>query len=209
MTPTTSTLLPVTSGVLALDRPPSKLRLLYGPSAVFPLSMRIAAYAVHRGRPVAVVDGCNRFDVHTVAHYARRQRLDVDRFLNRIFVSRGFTCYQMEAAIIDRLRPFLHSINAQTAMVFGLLDTLYDEQAPLHDVQRILRNVLDALRAMRSDGISVLVTCNRVNVQPAERNHLFATLRAHVDDAFQLVEDAEHGQQLLHETPRVATLPPH
>jgi hypothetical protein len=102
----------------------------------------MAAYAMTQGTSVAVVDGCNRFNVHLLARFARERRLDPDAFLHRIYVSRGFTWYQMEQAVVNRLPAFLRSIGSRTALVFGLLDTLYDDQAPLREVQQILRRLL-------------------------------------------------------------------
>jgi len=64
----------------------------------------------------------NRFDVHYLAEFARRlacrpagsagarhdgRRITPEDLLDRIFVSRAFTCYQMEAAITERLPAFL------------------------------------------------------------------------------------------------------
>lgn len=173
-----------------------KTYLLYGDQPVFTLSLRMAAYGMAHGSPVAVVDGCNRFDVHFLSRFARERKLDVDDFLRRIFISRGFTCYQMEQAIVHRLPSFLHRIDSRTAMIFGLLDTFYDQQAPLREVQQILQRVLTALREMKADGVSVLLACTRWNVLPEERNGLFTTLRGGVDTVLRLQRDGDNKARL-------------
>ena len=89
----------------------------------------MAAHAMAGGNSIAVVDGCNRFDVHALSRFARIRKIDPNKFLNRIFISRGFTCYQMEQAIAHKLPSFLSTIHSNTALIFGLLDTFYDEQA--------------------------------------------------------------------------------
>ena len=166
--------------------PPGKTYLLYGDKPIFLLSLRMAAHGMAQGSSVAVVDGCNRFDVHFLSRFARERKLDVDDFLHRIFISRGFTCYQMEQAIVHRLPAFLTKIDSNTAMIFGLLDTFYDQQAPLREVRQILQRVVEALQEMKTNGISVLLVSRKLNVLPEERNELFSTLQAGVDTVYRL-----------------------
>ena len=130
--------------------PPGKLYCVHGGREVFRLSLQAASVSLLRGVPVALVDGTNRFDVYAVADFARRVAahstavppLAPADLLERVFVSRAFTCYQMEAVITERLPRFLAREKIPVAVVFGLLDTFYDDQAPLREVQQILRRVL-------------------------------------------------------------------
>ena len=177
--------------------PPGKVYLLYGDSMIFQLSLRMAAHAMAKGNPIAVVDGCNRFNVHLLSRFARERRLDPDEFLNRIFISRGFTCYQMEQAVSGRLPLFLKSIGSSIAMIFGLLDTFYDEQARFREVQQILRRVLGTLREIKAGGASVLLACTEWNVLPEERNQLFATLKTGVDQIYRLELDEAETPRLF------------
>jgi len=191
--------LPVSSQTLVQSfvAPPGKVYLLYGDSMIFQLSLRMAAHAMAKGNPIAVVDGCNRFNVHLLSRFARERRLDPDEFLNRIFISRGFTCYQMEQAVSGRLPLFLKSIGSTIAMIFGLLDTFYDEQARFREVQQILRRVLGTLQEIKAGGASVLLACTEWNVLPEERNQLFATLKAGVDRIYRLELDEAETPRLF------------
>ena len=177
--------------------PPGKAYLLYGEKPIFGLSLKMAAYGMARGSSVAVVDGCNRFDVHFLSRFAREHQLNVDDFLHRIFISRGFTCYQMEQAIVYRLPSFLAKINSRTAMIFGLLDTFYDQQAPLGEVRQILHRVVAALQEMKAGGISVLLVCRKLNVLPKERNELFTTLQEGADMVYRLEVGEDKIPQLF------------
>jgi hypothetical protein len=198
--PDTSSILPVRPDQLAelFAKPDGKVYLLYGHDVAFALSLRMAARAMTHGSSIAVVDGGNRFNVHLLARFARERRIDPDAFLRRIYVSRGFTCYQMEQAIINRLPAFLRSIDSRTALVFGLLDTFYDEQAPLREVQQILRRLLGALAEMKAQGTSVLLVSTERTVEPKERNALFTVLKGGMDRVVRLQED-EGTLQLVEE----------
>ncbi len=157
----------------------------------------MAAYAMAQGSPVAVVDGCNQFNVHLLSRFARERRIDPDEFLRRIFISRGFTCYQMEQAVSSRLPLFLESIGSNIAMIFGLLDTFYDEQASFREVQQILRRLLGTLQDIKASGVSVLLACTEWNVLPKERNQLFTTLKTGMDTIYRLTDDGTNRPVLF------------
>ncbi len=184
--------------------PPGKVCLLYGDDLVFQFSLRMAAYAMTQGESIAVVDGCNRFNVHLLSRFARERRIDPDEFLRRIYVSRGFTCYQMEQAVSRRLPPFLESINSNIAMIFGLLDTFYDEQASFREVQQILRRLLGTFTEIRKNGVSLLLACTEWNVLPKERNQLFATLKTGADSVYRLTIGDDHKPMVFLEKGEMA-----
>lgn len=185
--------------------PPGKVCLLYGDRLIFSLSLRMAAHAMAQGTPIAVVDGCNQFNVHLLSHFARERRMNPDEFLRRIYISRGFTCYQMEQAVSRRLPMFLQSIGSNVAMIFGLLDTFYDEQASFREVQQILRRVLGTLREIKSGGVSVLLACTEWNVMPRERNQLFTTLKTGMDSVYHLTGSHDNKPALFLESDAAGT----
>lgn len=180
--------------------PPGKVCLLYGDKLIFQLSLRMAAYAMTQGTSVAVVDGCNRFNVHLLSRFARERHIDPNEFLHRIYISRGFTCYQMEQAVSNRLPLFLESIGSNVAMIFGLLDTFYDEQASLREVQQILQRLLGTLQDIKRGGVSVLLACTEWNVQPKERNQLFTTLKTGMDTIYHLTLNQDNKPSLVLES---------
>ncbi len=172
--------------------PAGKLWLLYGEHLVFRLAHRVAGHMLKTGQPVALVDGANRFDIQAIVRYAQEHRLDPDEVLRRIYISRGFTCYQVEAAVTERLPAFLRRTGARVALIFGLLDTLYDEQAPTRDVRTILQRTIAALRAMSGEGISVLLASTDWRVLPEERNRLLGDLKQTMDQVYRLELTAEN-----------------
>jgi hypothetical protein len=187
--------------------PPGKVCLLYGDNLIYHLSLRMAAHAMTQGMPVAVVDGCNRFNVHLLSRFARERHINPDEFLRRIYISRGFTCYQMEQAVGNRLPRFLESIGSNVAMVFGLLDTFYDEQASFRETQQILRRLLEALQEVKRSGVSVLLACTEWNVLPKERNQLFTTLKGGMDSIYRLPVDQSDKPHLTLEPRGIAQRP--
>lgn len=204
--PDTATIRSSEGLIHAFTHPPGKVYLLHGDSAVFTLSLTMASVALAQGSSIAVVDGGNCFNVHLISRFAREHRINPAHLLNRIFISRGFTCYQMEQALTRRLPAFLASKGATTAMVFNPLETLYDEQAPLREVRQILRRVLAAFKEMKQRGISVLIASTDRTVWPEERNDLSHTLTSSVDRVYRLEENEQQHYSVQLE-PQSSSLP--
>jgi hypothetical protein len=176
---------PVGGRVDKLRCPPGRINLLYGPKPVFHISHGVAGEQLLRNRRVTVIDGANRFSPHAIAMIARRNRVDPEEMLSRISVSRAFTCYQMESAVTDRAPAFLEHHDCSLLIVFGPLDLFYDEQAPMRDVHRGLRHMLDTLDLLKQRGIAVLVTSQRIPA-PRGRGHLFSSLKTKADIVYRL-----------------------
>jgi hypothetical protein len=111
--------------------------LLVGPRNLnFTLLTAIARLG-ERGS-LRVLDGGNRFNAYTVARAARGR----EEVLNRITVSRAFTCYQVLS--------LLESTPA-TSSPFVLLDllcTFYDESVQAGERKRLLRACIPHLRRL-------------------------------------------------------------
>lgn len=191
-----------------INPPPGKLYLLYGAREIFHLSLVVASKILGRHRSIAVIDGANRFDAYYLARVLREQYGNPEPLLNTIYVSRGFTCYQMEAAITQRLPQFLYRMKSKTAMIFGLLDTFYDEQAKFHEVQKSLQRILRKLHEMKKEGVSILIASLEMKVLPEERNRLFRTLRSSADQIYRFEVSEERYQLLLESTSMESTAHP-
>jgi hypothetical protein len=187
--------------------PPGKLYCLHGAGSVFRISLAAAAHVLLNGMPVTLVDGTNRFDAYYLAEFARKhagirrdgRRITPADLLDNIFISRAFTCYQMEAVITERLPAFVRKSGSPVVIVFGLLDTFYDEQAPLFEVRAGLRRVIDALRALRAAHVAVLLASLDVKLASKERNGLFPSLLSAMDRVYHVV-DNEGSQRILNES---------
>lgn len=183
--------------------PPGKLYMLHGSGRVFRLSLTAAAHVLLADVPLAVVDGCNRFDAYFIAEFARRfagspgaaRGVTPDQLLERIFVSRAFTCYQMEALVTDRLPAFLDRSGAPVVLIFGLLDTFYDEQAPMFEVRNSLQRIITALRRLKQAGVSVLLASETLRPASDERRTLLPMITAAMDKVVTVEKKAIDSRQ--------------
>jgi len=173
--------------------PPGKLYCLHGAGSVFRMSLSAAAHVLLSGVPITLVDGTNNFDVYYIAEFARRMASSggpsPDELLNNIFISRAFTCYQMEAVITERLPAFVLKKSSPVAIIFGLLDTFYDEQASLSDVRAGVRRIIGALRQLKQAKVSVLLASLDIRPASRERNALFPQVCDVMDEVYAVTEE--------------------
>ncbi len=137
------------------------LQLIYGHPAARDVGFYMAAEWMCQGETrnpkLIVVDGENSFDPFVFGDAARRVGLLPDTILRNLFVSRAFTCHQLQALIVERLIPAIQKTCSQVILVLGLLTTFYDEQVPMWEAQRLLRPTLGRLRGLAQRGYSVMI----------------------------------------------------
>ncbi len=151
------------------DPKPGLILLLIAPSRVIaPVMLDIVARLAVAG-PVDVIDGGNCFDAYRVARRVRRQSLDFHAVLHRVRVARAFTCYQM-AALMEGIPA-----TGVTTLVLDLLSLFYDENIPLPEAARLLRDSLAHLRRL-SENAPVAVSAAPPPADQADRQALVAQL---------------------------------
>jgi len=131
--------------------PYARLLVLVGAHAASHTMLTFAALLARRG-PLRVLDCGNRFNAHVTARALRSQgETNLSQALARIQVARAFTCYQ--ALVLLEEAP---AQNTPT-LALDLLDTFYDESAPLSDRLRLAQDCSDHLRRL-SQGAPVVAS---------------------------------------------------
>jgi hypothetical protein len=121
--------------------------------------------------PLTVLDGGNRFNAYLVARGARGQA----ELLERITVSRAFTCYQMLSLLESTLslpRPIL---------VLDMLNTFYDESVRVHERRRLLEGCIAHLDRL-SQPAGGAVTVHPPAVPSPEAIEFVRMLESHAAD---------------------------
>ena len=79
------------------------LSLLAGPSFVLNLGTTLAGRVTLSGRTVLYVDGANAFDPYILSALARDAGQPPRAVMQRLHLTRAFTCHQLETLIVERL----------------------------------------------------------------------------------------------------------
>jgi hypothetical protein len=145
-------------------------KLALAPKSFRSQSLTLAARLAERG-PLLVLDGGNQFNAYQVARVARGQ----PEILNRIQVSRAFTCYQMTSLLEGMIA------NHESILLLDFLSTFYDESASFPDRCRLLQICLVHIgRLSQTNGL--LVIAHPPALPSPEADHLIECLASQANE---------------------------
>lgn len=93
------------------------------------------------GSSVVFVDGGNSFSPYLVAEIARGYGLDSRSILERIFVSRAFTAYQLSSLVLEKLEPSLNGKRAKLLVVSDITSLFFDKDIPKTEAKDLFMKV--------------------------------------------------------------------
>ena len=179
--------------------PPGKVGLLYGEKRVYSLGMLITAEMLMHTRSIVFIDGANRVDPYLLSKLARIRSINPYSFLDRAYVTRAYTCYQLDISITDGLLEFVRGVGSHFVIVYGLIDLFDDDQVPVPDVVDILRRVRQTLVHLKANGVSTLLVSSYPRFQLKERERFFNTMAEMSDVRYRLEHRHEHQHIIVEE----------
>jgi len=102
------------------------------------------------GSSVVFVDGGNSFSPYLVADVARSYGLDSRKALERIYVSRAFTAYQLSSLVLEKLEPFLNGKKARLLVVSDIASLFFDRDIPKTEAKDLFMKVCAKLSEIAS-----------------------------------------------------------
>lgn len=114
--------------------------------------------------------------MYTVAKELRRLTNDPAAAMNRISISRAFTCYQVEA-LLNSVRSFQHA----PILILDLLATFFDESVCDGEIQRLYANSLNFLREISQSNL-ILIGAKGIPARAQKRAGMMVELRDIADD---------------------------
>lgn len=138
---------------------------------------------VLEGGTVVVIDGGNMFDPYVISRVARMLAAPPRSVLSQFYVSRGFSCYQVESLIVSMLPDFMKEKQPATLIVTGLLETFYDSDVPLPEAASLLRATTSTLLTF-SRKMPVMVVTPLPPPAAKERWHLFEGFLRKADSVY-------------------------
>lgn len=86
---------------------------------------------------VMFVDGGNSFRLYDVSANAQTCELNPKEVLGRIFVSRGFTAYQLTSLIFEQLKSAIEKYNSKFVILSNLAQLFLDNDVPKKEAQEV------------------------------------------------------------------------
>jgi hypothetical protein len=114
---------------------------------------RLSAYLIGQlslqGKSVILVDAAQAFDPYLIARMGRHVGTSPRTLLERIRLSRAFTCHQM-VTLISEIIPSQRK--RDPLFVLGPCLLFYDEQVPLKERQALFQQVVRSLTLLNQQG---------------------------------------------------------
>ena len=109
------------------------------------------------GGNVVFVDGGNTFQLYHVARLARLHGLDPKQALERIYISRAFTAYQMTALVLEKLRETIRRYDAKLVVISDIAGFFLDKDIAETEAHRVYSQVLAYLSNFAKENQVMLV----------------------------------------------------
>ncbi len=93
------------------------------------------------GSSVVFVDGGNSFNPYLVSEIAQSHGLDSRLVLEKIYISRAFTAYQLSSLILEKLEPFLRRKRSKLLVVSDVTSLFFDRDIPKTEAKDLFMKI--------------------------------------------------------------------
>jgi hypothetical protein len=137
--------------------------VLHGSSSVLSLSSLLCVKAQlpiqlgGLGSNVVFVDGGNTFQLYHIARLARLHRLDPKQTLERIYISRAFTAYQITALILEKLQETIRRYDAKLVIISDIAGFFLDKEVTETEARRVYSQVTAYLSNFAKENQVILI----------------------------------------------------
>ena len=97
------------------------------------------------GSNVVFIDGGNTFRLYKIARLAQLHQLNPIEVLERIFISRAFTAYQLTSLILDKLEETIKNYNAKLVVISDIAGFFSDDDIPNEEAQKVYSQIINYL----------------------------------------------------------------
>ena len=176
--------------------------VLHGSPAVLPLSMLLCVRAQlppqlnGLGTNVIFVDGGNAFRLYDVSTIAQLHELDPKEVLERIFISRAFTAYQMTSIAFDRLQETVKRYNSKLVVVSDIAGLYLDKDVPERETKHVFSQLTLCLSRFAEEN-HVIVVATYPPHCPSKRNFFLKWTVCGRANVVASVKPTRHGSQFI------------
>jgi branched-subunit amino acid aminotransferase/4-amino-4-deoxychorismate lyase len=137
--------------------------LLYGSHAVSSIASLLCIRAQlppqlgGLGSNVVFIDGANTFRLYHATRLARLHQLDPKQALDRIYISRAFTAYQMASLILQKLEDAVKTYNAKLIIISDIAAMFLDKDVQDEEAKRIYSQVTTYLSNLAKEKQTIII----------------------------------------------------
>ncbi len=125
--------------------------VLYGAPSIISLTSllcvraQLPAQLGGLGSKVVFIDGGDTFRPSNIARLAQLHQLDPRQVLERVFISKAFTAYQLTSFVMEKLEGIIKTYNAKLVVVSDIAGFFLDNDVPHEEAERIYSQIVSYL----------------------------------------------------------------
>ncbi len=124
------------------------------------------------GTNVVFVDGGNTFRLYDISTIAQSYDLDPGTVLEKIFISRAFTAYQLTSLVLERLQKAIDTYNSKLVILSNLAQLYLDKDVPKKEAQEVFIQLTSYISNFAKKN-QVIVLATSCNYSWSKRNKFF------------------------------------
>jgi hypothetical protein len=182
--------------------------VLHGSSSVLSLSSLLCVKAqlpIQLGgleSNVVFVDGGNTFQLYHIARLARLHGLDPKQTLERIYISRAFTAYQITALVLEKLGETIKRYDAKLAIISDIAGFFLDKAVPETEARRVYSQVTAYLHNFAKENHIILIATYPPHRENRRNNFLHALTCGRANSVISLRQTKHDRELVLEKHPR-------
>ena len=124
------------------------------------------------GTNVVFVDGGNTFRLYDISKIAQSYELDPRVVLEKIFISRAFTAYQLTALVLEKLQEAINAYGSKLVILANLVQLYLDTDVPKKEAQEIFMQLTSYISDFAKKN-QVIVLATDSNYSWSKQNKFF------------------------------------
>jgi len=191
--------------------------VIYGSTSVLSLTSLLCVRAQlprqlgGLGSNVVFVDGGNTFRLYQVARLAKLYKFDPKQALERIYISRAFTAYQMTALILEKLEETIIHYGSKLAIISDVAGFFLDKDVSEDEARRVYSQLTAYLSNFAKENQIILIATYQPRQETKRNNFLHALTCGRANTVISLRQERGEREIILEKHPRyksgVAELP--
>jgi hypothetical protein len=120
---------------------------------------------------VVFIDGGNTFRLYKTARIAQMYELDPRKVLERVFISRAFTAYQLTSLIMEKLEETVKKYNTKIVVISDIAGFFLDEDISEEEAHKVYSQILNYLSGFAKKH-QIVIICTYLPHSNTKRNAL-------------------------------------
>jgi hypothetical protein len=145
---------------------------------------------------VLFVDGGNSFRLYDVSNIAQFHELEPRKVLERIFVSRVFTAYQLTSTIFDRLHDAVKHYESKLVVLSDLAHLYLDKDVPTREANDVFSQLTSFIRDFAQEN-QVIVIATYLPPSRSKRNLFFEEMILARANVVASVRSSRYGREFV------------